>query len=116
MKYLLCIGIIFFTFNIAKSQTAPINCPEGYVCITREAAKKALEDSDARIALEAQVKANEAAFAEQKALLKDMTVKFAEVSGENTQLKQNAVQDRAIIELLLKNSKKKCYPFSICIG
>jgi hypothetical protein len=43
-----------------------------------------------------------------------MRIEFARVSGENTALKQNAVSDRAIIDLLLKNTRKKCQPLSVC--
>ncbi len=46
--------------------------------------------------------------------LNKMRIEFAAASGELTAVKQNAVSDRAIIDLLLKSVKKKCMPFSVC--
>lgn len=82
-------------------------CPADKVCISREAALKALHDAD-------QVKADEVAIAGYKQAIEDlkaelnkMRVEFASVSGENTALKQNAVSDRAIIDILIKQVRPK---------
>lgn len=116
---LLTSAICFFLTQAANAQTTTADypaCPSGLVCITRQAALKALQDADKVTALETEAKALKAAIEEMRELLNKARVEFAAVSGENTALKQNAVSDRAIIELLLKNSKKKCMPFSIiCI-
>ena len=69
------------------------------VCISADAARAALEAGDKAKAQDNTQK---------------MAIEFARVSGENTALKQNAVSDRAIIELLLKSTKKKCFPLSVC--
>lgn len=94
------------TFHIG-AQTAPVECPADKVCISRDAALKALADAD-------KVKADEVAIAGYKQAIDDlktelnrMRVEFAEKSGELTALKQNAVSDRAIIDLLLKNVRPK---------
>lgn len=83
------------------------DCPADKVCITREAALKAVADADAVIALKKEIAVKDQAFADQKDLLNKMRIDFAEVSGENTALKQNDVSNRAIIEILLKNAKAK---------
>jgi hypothetical protein len=89
-------------------------CPQDKVCISREAAIKAVENADKVIALEADIKAKETAIAQFRDELNKIRIEFASVSGENTALKQYAVSDRAIIDLLLKSVKKKCMPFSVC--
>lgn len=105
--------ILFLLLHIGAN--AQSGCPIDAVCITREAALKALADADRVKALEAEIKVKDEAYDAQKDLLNQMRIEFAEKSGENTALKQNAVQDRAIIAELLKNTKKKCLPFSVCV-
>ena len=115
------ICLIVFAFT-ASAQTAPTEigpvaeCPANKVCISREAAIKAVETSKERDALQEQLKAEKQAVEDMRKELNEMRVKFAAASGEMSGLKQNAVQDRAIIEILLKSQKKKCLPFSVCIG
>lgn len=98
----------------ATAQAVPSDCPAGMICLTREAAQKALEAGDKAKALEAELAAQKQAYEKMRDALNDMRIQFASVSGENTALRQNAVQDRAIIEVLLKATKKKCMPFSVC--
>jgi len=83
------------------------SCPVDKVCISREAALKAVADADKVKALEAEIAVKDQAFADQKDLLNKMRIEFAEKAGENTALKQNAVSDRAIIEILLKSVRPK---------
>lgn len=90
-------------------------CPADKVCISREDAQKAIVAVQENTALKEEVKAKDKAFDDLTKELNKMRIEFAEKSGENTALKQNAVADRAIIELLLKNTKKKCLPLSICL-
>jgi hypothetical protein len=83
-------------------------CPTGLVCITPEAARAALEAGDKAKALEAQVKTlTEVTIPGLKDALADMRVNYAEAKGENTILKQRAVSDAAIIELLTKMVRPK---------
>ena len=98
----------------SPTSSTPSSCPEGLVCITREAAQKALEAGDKAKALEAELATQKQAYEKMRDALNDMRIQFASVSGENTALRQNAVSDRAIIEVLLKATKKKCFPLSIC--
>lgn len=89
-------------------------CPPNLVCITREAAQRALADSDMVAAQKVEIAALKQAAEDFKAELNKMRVNFAEVSGENTALKQAQIRYDAILDLLLKNTKKKCMPLSVC--
>lgn len=104
---------VFLTLTPALVYSQDV-CPPDKVCITREAAIKALADADKVIALEAEGKAKDEAIGGLRKELNDMRIEFAATRGELSGIKQNAVQDRAIIDLLLKSAKKKCMPFSIC--
>lgn len=105
--FLLCavIGVIPFLATTSSAQTA--DCPADKVCITRDAALKSLADADKVVAQAAELKVKDQAIDDLKTELNKMRVEFAEKSGENTALKQNAVADRAIIDLLLKNVRPK---------
>lgn len=95
------------TGAFASSAHAQVNCPESFVCITREAAMKALADSDRVKALESEVKVKDTAVEDMRAELNRMRVEFARVSGEATALRTNAVRDAALIELLMKYARPK---------
>lgn len=110
----LCVFALMIFGVAANAQTVDEPCPADKVCITRDAALKALADADLVAAQTAELKAKDAAIADLKTELGRMRIEFAEKSGENTALKQNAVSDRAIIDLLLKSVRKKCMPFSVC--
>lgn len=99
--------LLALIFILAHSAKAQEQCPADKVCLTREAAIKALNDADRVKALEAEIKAKDAAYAAQKDLLNDMRAEFARASGENTILKQRAVSDAALIELLTKMVRPK---------
>lgn len=103
--------IIFLASFTAYSQT---QCPENLVCISPAAARQALVDSDTVKAQAVELAAKDQAIADLKDALNKMRIEYAEARGELTALKQNAVSDRAIIDLLLKSAKKKCLPFSVC--
>lgn len=111
MIKILIIAISFLIF--ALPSMAQDVCPPDKVCITREAAIKALADADKVIALEAEGKAKDEAIGGLRKELNDMRIEYASVKGENSALKQNDVSNRQIIEYLVKNVKKKCQPFSI---
>jgi hypothetical protein len=113
MTRLLTILFVIFAFAWAvNAQDCPH--PSGCVTISRDAAVKALADSDRVAALEAEVQVKDAAIASFRDELNTMRIEFARVSGEATGLRTAAARDAAIIELLLKYSKKKCLPLSIC--
>ena len=110
-------AILFITLGLGVSTTfaQTVDCPVDKVCISPEAARKALADADTVDAQKKEIAVKDQAIADLKKLLDEMRINFAAASGENTALKQNAVSDRAIIELLLKNTRKKCLPLTICL-
>lgn len=113
MKQWLSIAILVFASALIVN-AQQTDCPADKVCISREAAKQALEDSDLVKAQKAEIAVLNQAIDDFRKELNSMRIEFARVSGEATALRQNAVSDRAIIDLLLKNSKKRCAPLSIC--
>ena len=107
---------IFCTFLFVATVAAQTDCPADKVCISRDAALKALADADRVKALESENTVLKDAIEGKdgyKALLANMKIEFARMSGENTALKENAVSDRAIMTVLVANSRKKCMPLSI---
>lgn len=102
--------IFIITFLFVGAFTVSAQCPvmpEGFICLSREAAQKALEAGDRADALSVQLDAQKAAYEQMRTALNDMRVSFATVSGENTILKQQQVADRALMTVLVQNTKKK---------
>jgi hypothetical protein len=91
-------------------------CPADRVCISREAALKAIADGDAVKADKVAIDGYKQAIEDLRADLNKLRVSFAEVSGKLSGADQAAVRSDAIIDLLLKNTKKKCMPFSFCLN
>lgn len=108
---LLVVTLLFRCPSIA----AQTDCPPNFVCLSREAALKALADADRVKALEAEIKVKDTAFDALRDELNKIRIEFARVSGEATGLRTAAARDTAIIELLLKQTRKKCLPFTICL-
>lgn len=104
--------LICGTYHAVSAQSS--DCPADKVCISREAALRALADSDTVKADAVAIAGYKQAIDDLKAELNKMRVEFANVSGENSGLRQAAVRTDAIIDVLLKNSRKKCMPFSVC--
>lgn len=107
MIRLLTILFCLLWLTLLASNATAQECPPDMVCISREAAQKALEAGDKAKALEAELKANQEAYTKLKDTLNEMRVEFARTSGELTAIKQQAVRDAAIIEMLLQQTKKK---------
>jgi len=108
LKTVLILITLVILIGRAQAQTDPCPpMPAGYICVPRAVGVKALEDADARAALEKQVKAQDDAIVGYKDELEKMRIEFARVSGELTATKQTQVRDAAIIEMLLQNVKKK---------
>jgi hypothetical protein len=107
MRKTLFITIFIVGFVVAAKAQAVPNCPDGYVCLTPAAARAALETGDKLKAVEAQSKVQDAAIVDLKQQLADMRVNYAEAKGEGTILKQRAVSDAAMIELLTKLVRPK---------
>lgn len=93
------------------------DCPADKVCITRQAALQALADSDRVKALETENGVLKEAIEGKdgyKALLAQMRIDFANVSGQLTEARQHAIRMDAILDLALKHTQKSCKPFSVC--
>lgn len=91
----------------AASAKAQQTCPENMVCISKEAARVALEAGDKAKALEIENKAQAKAIDDLKQLLNDMKVNYATAAAESSILKQQQVRDSAMIELLTKMVRPK---------
>jgi hypothetical protein len=108
---LILIVVLLLSATLATAQSLPQgpDCPhaEGCVVISKSAARSALEAGDKAKALEVELKEREKAYELLRDALHKMEVEFAKTSGENTILRQRAVSDAAMIELLLKQTKKK---------
>lgn len=98
--------VVWFSLT-ASNAFGQTECPPDMVCLSREAAQAALEAGDKAKALEAQLKAEQEAKEILRKALDDMRIQFATVSGENTALRQNAVQDRAIITAMIPMLRQK---------
>ena len=111
MKTLLLAIFLNLAFFVTATNAQEVNpcptMPAGFICLSREAAQAALEAGDKAKALEVELKAMQAAFALQKDALEKMRIEFASVSGENAILKQIQVADRALMTVLVQNTKKK---------
>jgi hypothetical protein len=104
-KGLIIIALVLTTCIVGYAQST--DCPVDKVCISPEAARKGINDASENVALKAQAAATEKALSDMRDELNKMRIEFASKVGENTALKQNAVQDRAIIEVLLKSIRPK---------
>jgi hypothetical protein len=89
--------------------------PDGYICLTRDAAKTALEAGDKVKTLESELKARDTANGVLQKALQDMTIEYAKASTEATMLKLEKVDWKLEREQLLKAVKRKCF-LAICVG
>lgn len=103
----LCFIFIFLLAGIVGVSAQECPHPSGCVTISREAAIKAVTDGDAVTSQAVEIETLKQGVEDMRKELNRMRVEFAEKSGENTALRQNAVSDRAIIEVLLKNVRPK---------
>lgn len=106
-KLILLTAIIFLgSCNYAYGQT---ECPHpsGCVTISREAAVKALQDSDTVEAQKKELAAKDQAIEDLKKLLHDVEIQLAKMAGEKSQLEADRVRWTAIIDVLIKNSRAK---------
>ena len=106
MKKLILLAVFLLCGSYAYGQTET-PCPADKVCVSREAAIRAVTDAKTVDAQKVEIDALNKAIADYKQQLADMRVQFAEASGENTILKQQQVADRALMTVLVQNTKKK---------
>jgi len=106
MKHI-CLVITFFLFAVVSINAQECPHPSGCVTVSRDVALKALADSDTVKAQANELAVKDTAIEDMRKELNRMRIEFAEKSGELTALRQNAVSDRAIIDILLKNVRPK---------
>lgn len=109
--FLLTILSLVFVFT-AHAQS---DCPAGKVCLSPEAARKALQDSDLVEAQKAEIKVKDDAIDAYKKEIATLRIELAKAVGEKTGAEQMNVRLTAIVDVLLKGQKKKCMPFSVCL-
>lgn len=115
MKLLLLPILIFVTAIVANAQSttptanpcAGVTMPAGTVCLSVGAARAALEAGDRAEAAATENKALKDAIEAYKKEINEMRIAYAEAKGENTALKQNAVDDRALIQVLVQYARPK---------
>jgi hypothetical protein len=109
MRKFLCLFSVGFAVAIfAQTSQAQQQCPVGLVCITPEAARAALEAGDRAKALQTELDTLKSQTIPQlKDALAEIRVQYAETKGEVTILKQRAISDAALIELLTKMVRPK---------
>lgn len=98
---------IFLAVATAAAQTPAPTPPEGDITISRAAAVKCLADADRVQVLEAEIAVKNKAIEDLKAEITRLQQQFIEASTNASALKQQAVRDAAIIELLLKYARPK---------
>lgn len=108
---LLTLVICFLLTLAANAQTA---CPPDLVCISRDAALKAIADADKVKALEAFVKVLEQASKDKSTEIETMRREFIQASVEASFYKQQVALQRLDIEKLLKQTR--CRVLSICVN
>ena len=114
MKWLIVLCMILGSASAFSTTGQATTCPPDLVCISREAALKALADADKVKALEAFVKVLEQASKDKSTEIETMRREFIQASVEATFYKQQVALLRLDIEKLLKMTK--CKPFAICVN
>lgn len=114
------IALVLFSYAVAGQSS---DCPSDRVCLTREQAAHYLTLEDTVKAKDAEIAAknNEIAtlklqVVEQKEITVDVKIALAREVGEKTGAQQALMQKNAEFEFLLKNGRKKCSAFSVCIN
>lgn len=98
----LVLAAIIFTAQIISAQV-----PEDKIQISRAAAEKCLKDADRADALEKELAVKNKAIEDLKLEVENLRRQLIEASTTASDLKQQAVRDAAIIELLLKYARPK---------
>lgn len=98
------LSLAAFTFTAHAQQG---ECPAGRVCISPEAARKALQDSDQVEAQKAEIKVKDDAIDALKKELATIRLELAKMSGEKTGAEQMNVRLTAIVDILLKSVRPK---------
>lgn len=120
-KTLLLFTAILFFATLGKAQSSaspqcPAEMPAGTACVTRGDLVRFLQADDENKALKAENAAvKQAADGLKKEIYRLQNV-LSETSGKLTAEQQMVVRLSAVLDLALKNTRKKCLPFSVCIN
>jgi hypothetical protein len=114
MRCLIILAVLMTAFaSYADGQTT--DCPPDKVCLTQQQAAKYLALEDEKRAIERENLTLKQAVLDQKEVTVDVKIELAKQIGEKTGAQSEAVRLQAIVDFLLKNGRKKCGVFSICI-
>lgn len=102
-KIPILLAIIFFGALAGYSQ----ECPPDRVCISPQAAVKALQDSDTVEAQKIELKAKDRAIEDLKDIIVNLKIELAKSTGDRTGAEQMIVRLTAIVDVLLKSTRKK---------
>jgi len=106
-------AVVLLWLACIAANAQSVACPVDMVCITPQAAIKALQDSDTVKAQKDEIKVKDTAIDDLKKEVAKMQIELAKTTGELTGAQESLVQDRQIITVLLQNSKKRCGAVSI---
>lgn len=93
--------------DLNPTNSGELKCPHDKVCLDRAQAARYLVIEDENTALKAEIKVKDAALADAQKEIGDWRVKYAQLSGENTALKQNDLANRAIITAMIPMLRPK---------
>lgn len=112
MKWVLTFSFAMFIFaGSVSAQAAAPQCPTGFVCITPEAARAALIAQDTVKAQEQQILDLKKAILDEKSLNVDIKIELAKTVGQMTGVQGENVTLRALVDLLVKSTRKKSVGF-----
>lgn len=103
MKTLTILSTIFLFSLTAYSQ----DCPPDKVCISREAAIKALQTDDELKAVKVELKAKDEAIEALKTEINNLRVELAKEVGEKTGREQMIGRLTALVDILVKQVRPK---------
>lgn len=95
---------------------ANVSMPQDAVCVTRQDLIRFLQTDDQNTALKAENDAVKKAAEDLKKEICRLQTELAKTTGELTAQQQMVVRLSAVLDLALKNTRKKCLPFSVCIN
>jgi hypothetical protein len=111
MRKLLCMSLMVCGFTLAAIGQTSSGCPANFVCISPAAARQALEDGDVRKAQEIQILDLKKAILDEKSITLDVKIELAKTTGQLTGVQGENVTLRALVDMLVKNTRKKSIGF-----
>jgi len=102
-KLIFLISIIFLGTIAGYSQ----DCPADKVCVSPEAARKALVDSDTVAAQKTELAAKDQAIEDLKKVIVDLKIELAKMTGDKTGAEQMVVRLTAILDIMIKQVRPK---------